>query len=174
MLRSLSLLLSPLHRWLVSLLVAPILVCGMSPSAMAAPLTQPTTSAPLNQTVTEVVVSLGNEANELKFVPDTLEFVAGKRYKLLLSNPSTQKHYFTAKDFADNLWTQKVEAGKVEIKGAIHDLELKPGAQAEWLFIPIKPGSYELHCSVTGHTEAGMKGTIQISSGSESSYPSKN
>jgi uncharacterized cupredoxin-like copper-binding protein len=76
--------------------------------------------------VNEVRVSLGNSANELKFFPSSLEFVAGQRYKLVLDNPSPQKHYFTAKDFADGIWTQKVEVGKVEIKGAIHELELKP------------------------------------------------
>ena len=52
----------------------------------------------------------------------------------MLKNPSSQKHYFTAKNFADASWTQKVEAGNVEIKGAIHELELKPGAMAEWVF----------------------------------------
>ena len=114
------------------------------------------------QPAIEVKVSLGNSANELKFFPSNLEFVTGKRYKLLLDNPSLQKHYFTAKDFADASWTQKVEAGKVEVKGTIHELELKPGAEAEWIFVPMKPGTYELHCSIKGHTEAGMVGTIAI------------
>lgn len=114
------------------------------------------------QPAIEVKVSLGNSANELKFFPSNLEFVAGKRYKLLLDNPSPQKHYFTAKDFADASWTQKVEAGKVEVKGTIHELELKPGGEAEWVFVPMKPGTYELHCSIPGHTEAGMVGTIAI------------
>jgi len=83
------------------------------------------------QQVTEIAVSLGNTANELKFEPNHLEFEAGRRYKLKLNNPSAVKHYFTAKDFADAIWTQKVEAGKVEVKGAIHEVELKPGAVAE-------------------------------------------
>ncbi|WP_013324811.1 cupredoxin domain-containing protein [Gloeothece verrucosa] len=113
--------------------------------------------------VTEVKVSLGNNAGELKFFPDHFELVAGKKYKLLLDNPSPTKHYFTSKDFADASWTQKVEAGKVEIKGAIHELELKPTAQAEWVFVPIKAGTYKLHCSVAGHAEAGMTGDIVIS-----------
>ncbi|MBE9054005.1 cupredoxin domain-containing protein [Nostocales cyanobacterium LEGE 11386] len=116
----------------------------------------------LKQPATEVTISLGNSANELKFEPDHLEFVPGKRYLLRLTNPSQLKHYFTAKDFADGIWTQKVEAGKVEIKGAIHELELKPGAEAEWVFIPMKPGNYDLHCSIPGHTEAGMNGEIAI------------
>lgn len=116
----------------------------------------------LKQPATEITVSLGNSANELKFEPNNLEFVPGKRYLLRLNNPSELKHYFTAKDFADSIWTQKVQAGKVEIKGAIHELELKPGGEAEWVFVPMKPGSYELHCSIAGHTEAGMKGEIVI------------
>jgi uncharacterized cupredoxin-like copper-binding protein len=120
------------------------------------------------QPLVEVRVSLGNAANELTFVPSNLELIAGKRYKLLLSNPSSSKHYFTAKDFADSIWTQKVDAGKVEIKGAIRELELKPGGEADWVFVPIKPGSYEFHCAIPGHTEAGMKGIVTVSTGQKS------
>ncbi len=120
------------------------------------------------QSVTEIKVSLGNSANELKFFPDRLDFVAGKQYKLVLDNPSPQKHYFTAKDFADASYSSKVEAGKVEIKGAIHELELKPTAEAEWILTPIKPGTYQLRCTIPGHTEAGMTGTITISAGTQS------
>ncbi|NJM68733.1 MAG: multicopper oxidase domain-containing protein [Scytonema sp. RU_4_4] len=117
----------------------------------------------LKQAATEMTVSLGNSANELKFEPNNLKFDSGKRYNLKLTNPSAQKHYFTAKDFADAIWTQKIEAGKVEVKGAIHEVELKPGAEAEWVFVPLKPGKYSLHCSIAGHTEAGMTGEIVIS-----------
>ncbi|MCT7958805.1 plastocyanin/azurin family copper-binding protein [Laspinema palackyanum] len=120
------------------------------------------------QSVTEIKVSLGNQANELKFFPDRLDFVAGKQYKLVLDNPSPQKHYFTAKDFADASYSSKVEAGKVEIKGAIHELELKPTAEAEWILTPMKPGTYQLRCTIPGHTEAGMTGTITISAGPRS------
>lgn len=113
-------------------------------------------------TMTEVKVSLGNSAGELKFIPPHFDFTVGHKYKLTLENPSPLKHYFTAKDFADASWTQKVEAGKVEIKGAIHELELKPGAIAEWMFVPMKAGTYTLYCSVAGHREAGMVGKIVI------------
>ncbi len=151
------------YHWAkVCLLVAGfIFLIGLvvMPAAIAAP-TPP--SSPLKQPVIAVKVSLGNAGEELKFVPDNLEFVAGKHYKLILTNPSSQKHYFTAKDFADNIWSQKVEAGEVEVKGAIHELELKPGAEAEWLFVPIKPGTYQLRCTIPGHAEAGMVGMISI------------
>ncbi|BAZ42496.1 hypothetical protein NIES4101_84650 [Calothrix sp. NIES-4101] len=116
----------------------------------------------LKQAAIEVGVNLGNSANELKFEPNRLDLVSGKRYNLHLVNPSPQKHYFTAKDFADGIWTQKVEAGKVEIKGAIHELELKPGAEAEWVFLALKPGNYNLRCTIPGHAEAGMTGEIAV------------
>jgi uncharacterized cupredoxin-like copper-binding protein len=115
------------------------------------------------QPLVEVPVALGNDRNELRFFPDAIQFTAGKRYKLVLTNPSNSKHYFTAKDFADGIWSQKVDAGNVEVKGAIHELELKPGATADWVFVPLKSGSYELHCSIAGHAEAGMVGKLAIS-----------
>lgn len=118
--------------------------------------------APTQQPLETVQVHLGTPQGQLIFEPDYLEFKAGHRYQLLLDNPSPLKHYFTAKDFADVIWTQKVEAGQVEVKGAIHELELKPKAEAEWVFLPQKPGVYELHCSIPGHAEAGMKGEIAI------------
>lgn len=113
--------------------------------------------------IVTINISLGNEAGELKFLPDNLNFKVGQKYKLILDNPSPTKHYFTAKDFADVSWTQKVEAGKVEVKGAIHELELKSTANAEWIFVPMKAGTYELYCSIPGHAEAGMRGKIVIS-----------
>lgn len=157
-----SVLRTALRTWgiwrIVSLLT--VVSLALAPGVLAAPAVP---SGDLSrQPAIEVNVSLGNAANELKFVPNDLEFVAGKRYKLVLSNPSAVKHYFTSKDFADGIWSQKVEAGNVEIKGAIHELELKPGAQAEWVFVPVKPGSYALHCPIPGHTEAGMTGTVTI------------
>jgi uncharacterized cupredoxin-like copper-binding protein len=110
----------------------------------------------------EITVNLGTSTGDLQFVPNHLEFRAGRRYQLLLKNPSPLKHYFTAKDFADAIWSQKVDAGNVEIKGAIHELELRPGTSAAWVFVPVRAGVYTLRCTVAGHTEAGMTGTLEI------------
>lgn len=125
--------------------------------------TSPAMASLVTQPATEVKVSLGNTANELKFFPNQLEFIADQPYKLIISNPSPQKHYFTAKDFADAIWTSKVEDGQLEVKGAIREVELQPGAEAEWVFIPLKSGTYSLRCPIAGHTEAGMTGQIIVS-----------
>ncbi len=122
-------------------------------------------AAPQNlakQPLIPVEMKLGNEAGALRFFPDTLTFEAGKRYQLHLVNSSPSKHYFTAKDFADGIWSQKVDTGGVEVKGAIHEIEVRAGAYADWVFVPVRSGSYGLRCVVPGHTEAGMVGTLTI------------
>jgi hypothetical protein len=41
-------------------------------------------------------------------------------------------------------------------------LALEPGAELSWVFVPIKPGTYQLLCPVNGHVEAGMVGILRI------------
>jgi uncharacterized cupredoxin-like copper-binding protein len=147
------------RSWMVGFCVA-MVVCSTleldAGLALAAP-------APLSKRSPIVqTVSLGNEEGELIFTPNRLTFKAGSRYQLNLQNNSPTKHYFTAKDFADAIWSQKVDAGNVEVKGAIHELELRPGSKAEWVFIPLRAGTYSLRCTVPGHSEAGMVGTLEI------------
>jgi uncharacterized cupredoxin-like copper-binding protein len=144
--------------WIVGLCVA-VMVCSLGFDARLAL----AASAPLSKRSPIVqTVSLGNEAGELIFTPNRLTFKAGSRYQLNLQNNSPTKHYFTAKDFADAIWSQKVDAGNVEVKGAIHELELRSGSKAAWVFVPLRAGTYSLRCTVPGHTEAGMVGTLEI------------
>ncbi|TVQ12635.1 MAG: biphenyl 2,3-dioxygenase [Leptolyngbya sp. DLM2.Bin27] len=141
---------------LISVLIA--LALGLVTSLTVGISTALAASAP----VETITIHLGTAAGDLRFDPDHMQFTAGQRYRLVLDNPSPEKHYFTAKDFADGLWTQKVQAAGVEVKGAIHELELKPGAIAEWVFIPERPGVYELHCAIAGHAAAGMMGQLEV------------
>lgn len=115
-----------------------------------------------HQQVISIDASLSNATGALAFFPNNFKFKSGNRYRLHLINPSTQKHYFTAKDFADAIWSQKVDAGNVEIKGAIKELELRPNTAADWVFVPLRAGDYSLRCTIPGHTEAGMVGKISI------------
>lgn len=117
----------------------------------------------------EVKVSVGTKDGQMKFIPDTLTFERGHYYKLVITNPSSEDHYFTSDAFATHIFTRKVEvmdkAGKTiaEIHGAIHDMELKPGASVEWFFFPMTKGKdLKLFCHKKGHETQGMVGTINI------------
>lgn len=59
-----------------------------------------------------------------------------------------------------------VETGGVEVKGAVTEVALEPGASLTWIFVPLKPGSYQLLCPVAGHVEGGMIGALTISKAS--------
>lgn len=109
-----------------------------------------------------VHVELGTKGGDLSFEPSTLTFEAGKLYKLVIENPSPTKHYFSALRFASAVWTRKVEADGIEVKGSVREIEVKPGGEAEWFFVPVKTGTFHLECTIPGHAEAGMVGTIRI------------
>lgn len=116
-----------------------------------------------HQPTTDVYIALGNDADAMQFFPDTLQFQSGHRYNLHVSNPSSHKHCFDAKDFANNVWSQKVEVGNVEIKGTIYEIELNSHTEAEWVFVPLRAGTYSLRCSEAEQEGMGMVGTITIS-----------
>lgn len=109
-----------------------------------------------------VKITLGSEKGNLSFSPSKLTFETGKLYKLVLTNPSLHKHYFTSLGFAAAVWTRKVQDGSMEVKGSIREIEMLPGGTAEWFFVPVQTGVFELYCHVKGHREAGMVGTINI------------
>jgi uncharacterized cupredoxin-like copper-binding protein len=128
------------------------------------------------QTPVEVTVQLGR-AGQHAFVPDRLRFETGKLYKLVLTNPSSDPHYFTSHAFSQLVYTRKVQVvlerdGKsttlAEFKGAIREIEVYPGATAEWWFVPVATGRMsDLRCSIVGkdgrsHADHGMVGEIVI------------
>lgn len=121
------------------------------------------------QTPVAMTIMLGSKDNQLKFYPSNLQFETGKLYKLVIKNPSQQKHYFTAEAFSRAVFTRKVQVMSrtnktiSEIKGQINEIEVYPGGTVEWWFVPIKTlRSSKLHCSIKGHTQAGMTGRISI------------
>lgn len=118
---------------------------------------------------TEVRVEVGSKDGQMKFFPDTLTFERGNYYKLVITNPSNDEHYFTSDAFATHIFTRKIEVldklGKtvVEIHGSVNDMELKPGASVEWFFFPMTKGdNLRLFCHKNGHEASGMVGTINI------------
>ncbi len=118
---------------------------------------------------TEVIISVGTEDGQMKFTPDKLTFERGTYYKLVITNPSSDEHYFTSDAFATHIFTRKVEVidkeGKTiaEIHGAINDMELKPGASVEWFFFPMTKGkNLKFFCHKKGHEAQGMVGSINI------------
>jgi uncharacterized cupredoxin-like copper-binding protein len=123
-----------------------------------------------------VTVELGRPGQHA-FVPNKLRFETGKLYRLVLTNPSNDPHYFTSHAFSQMIFTRKVQVtqmreGKAvalaEFKGAIREIEVYPGQSAEWWFVPVSTGRVtDLRCGISGsdgksHADHGMVGEIVI------------
>lgn len=121
-----------------------------------------------NQTPITIDIYLSNKDGKLAFYPPNLNFETGKLYRLNIKNPSTKKHYFSAEGLSRAVFTRKVEVSNglntiAEVKGIINEIEVYPGGSAQWWFVPIKTlQASRLYCSIKGHAEAGMIGTITI------------
>jgi len=80
-----------MSKWIVQCLLAG-LAGFASPALAAGDLTK--------QTPVEVRVELGTAGGAHTFTPSNLTFETGKLYKLVLTNPSRIKHYFTSPGLA--------------------------------------------------------------------------
>ena len=126
-----------------------------------------------NPVIIEVLLK-GNSGEVHYYEPSLIKFETGKLYMLKLKNLSDSKHYFTSKEFAESIFTRKIQVNKdlekiAEIKGNIHEVEIFPNNTLEWWFVPIKTGVFEdLYCKVIdkkinkSHAEMGMRGKIII------------
>lgn len=102
--------------------------------------------------------------NEYSFTPSTLVFRQGVPYRLVIENRGTKKHYFTAEGFFRAIATRKVQSNADgEVKAPYFSaIEVYEGRSLELYFIPVRPGSYDLLCTMEGHADLGMKGEIRI------------
>ena len=114
------------------------------------------------QEAIEAVVTIEIKNGAHVFNLSELRFETGKLYKLVLKNPSRTKHYFTALQFSAAIWTRKVETADAEIKGMVREIELKPGGEAEWYFVPVQAGTFSVMCTIDDHAEKGIVGTITV------------
>ena len=110
-------------------------VAMLTLAACASP--APATSAPL-------VVNL--QAADLMFDPMTLTAKVGQPVTINLQNAGALEHSFVIEQL--NVKLEHVQAGQT----------------ATVTFTPTVAGTYQFYCNVPGHKDAGMKGTLTVSS----------
>lgn len=101
--------------------------------------------------------------SEYAFTPSTLVFKEGVPTKLVIKNAGKEHHYFVSEPFFRTVATRKVQSTDGEFKAPFFTaVEVYAGKTAEWFLIPMKKGTFDLLCTVKGHAEHGMKGTIEV------------
>jgi uncharacterized cupredoxin-like copper-binding protein len=116
-------------------------------------------SAP--QEVTELTL----EASDFKYSVTTLEATAGQPVRLTIVNKGVLEHDFTIVEIplADAAQSSggDQDLGPLTEKPDLH-LSVNPGETGVLEFTPSTPGRYDFHCSVVGHLELGMEGTLIV------------
>lgn len=90
------------------------------------------------------------KAKEFQFAPSTIDATAGQTVTIKLVNIGTVEHDFSIllPDAMSGVPDQHITA--------------EAGVSAGTTFTPTKPGDYQFFCSVPGHKDAGMVGTLHV------------
>jgi uncharacterized cupredoxin-like copper-binding protein len=102
------------------------------------------TAAPPSAARGETLRLKAGPGSRLRFDKKTLEAEAG-RVAIVMSNPSALSH------------SVAVEGGGVNVAGQV----VAPRGTSK-VSVTLKPGSYTFFCTVPGHRQAGMQGTLTV------------
>ena len=110
-----------------------------------------------------VTVTMHDDANGMRYVPDRLEVKRGEQVRIIIENKGALKHEFTLATVQDN---KKHGALMMKFPDMEHDdpnaKSVEPGKSAEILWRFSKSGTFEFACLIPGHYEAGMHGTASV------------
>lgn len=102
---------------------------------------------------------------EYQFTPSEFTLAKDVGHKLTLTAPAAneEKHYHTAAELYTTLVTRKAQDSQAEIKVPYFKaIELLIGGSTDLYVVPTVAGSFDLICTVPGHAELGMTGTILV------------
>jgi nitrite reductase (NO-forming) len=137
------------HLWVggIALLVIAALTVPITvvPRAQPrpAPTTEATSAAPIAAASTELSTSVTISASEFKFSPTSIQVPIGQKVTFSLQNTGVVEHDFS-------------------IAGTDFKVSARPGETATGEFTFDKPGTFDFYCSVPGHKDAGMRGTLTV------------
>ena len=106
-------------------------------------------------------------AVDMAFQPDALEVTAGRLVRLTMVNEGALDHDFSILEIPmETMGATAVampghEMGAMTVEPQLH-MAVTMGMSNTIEFTPTKPGTYEFFCTVPGHKEAGMHGTLVV------------
>ena len=130
------------HLWIGG--VSVLLIAAFSVPIILAP--QPATVPPVasnRPTVAIAPASVSITASEFKFSPNSIKAEVGQKVTLTLQNSGVVEH-------------------DVTIPSAGFSLLARAGQTATGDFTFDKPGVFDFFCSIPGHKDAGMKGSVTV------------
>lgn len=108
-------------------------------------------------------------ATDIAYDPTRIDGVAGRPLRVTLENAGALEHDFTigeiplsgAPKVEQAIVSAEHEMGHTAEEAAVH-VAAAAGATGVVEFTPSSPGEYAFYCTVSGHREAGMAGTLVV------------
>jgi len=108
-------------------------------------------------------------AETMTYSPSTFEVKAGVPVELTFVNEGELEHDFSILEIPVESVSEpeamsvehEMEMGAAAMDPVLHVAAL-PGETGHLTFTPTKPGTYEFFCTVPGHKDAGMVGTMTV------------
>ena len=133
-----------------------LILIGLS-LALAACSTVPVKSGPQEVTL---------EAAEFKFQPATIQVEAGRPVKVTMRNNGTIEHDWSVMEIPTTAIKAPSQSTMGHDMGGAKQPELHMavmnGQMVQMEFTPTRPGTFQFYCTVAGHKEAGMVGTLVV------------
>jgi uncharacterized cupredoxin-like copper-binding protein len=107
--------------------------------------------------------------DELTFEPDLLAVPAGDAVEIILQSEPAVEHDLVVEEvagagsaFSQDEHDHDHDDDDAVASSDLHVVHALAGEQARSLFTIDQPGVYEIYCSIPGHREAGMVGTLEV------------
>ncbi len=111
----------------------------------------------------EADVVIDFRAENVKFSPDRLEIPAGQTVMLRMRNMDDMEHDFQVDGLrAEMMDDMKMAGGHGGMSSGMVGLHTKKGKTASMILRAGQRGTYEFYCTIPGHKELGMKGTLFV------------
>lgn len=108
-------------------------------------------------------------ARTMAYEPSRIEVKAGAPVELTFVNEDVLEHDFSILEIpvasvseADSMSAEHEAHMETAALDPVLHVAAEPGTTGRLTFTPTKPGTYEFFCTVSGHKEAGMVGTLVV------------
>ena len=103
------------------------------------------------------------EFEDNNYHPDFLELEKDKPYILTLVNVGGRSHDLVGEQFFSSLIIHQIKTSGFSVKSYhVESIFLRPNQKVSIWIVPIKKGEFPFICTLPGHFEDGMEGTIVI------------
>ena len=112
--------------------------------------------------------------DDMKFQPHEISTVAGERLTISLENTDNVEHDFQIDEIDADVSGSDAEEGEHGASGGENEhgedaanglgVHTEPGEVNTLTFVANEPGTYEYYCTVPGHKDSGMVGTLTVTS----------